>query len=285
MIQIVEVLIRGDTFTDQYDTQRIPIKPGEYCIVETSIGIQIGRVLSESRVVKARCVEEALPKVIRKASESDLEILNRIEIQEKEAAAYCRARIRELTLDMKLVKVIFTFDRSRGLFMFTAEGRVDFRELVRDLASQFKTRIEMRQIGIRDEARILGGIGSCGNPLCCVTFLRDFHPVSIKMAKDQGLSLIPSKISGLCGRLMCCLQYEHAHYAEQVKAMPKLGKRVMTPRGEGRVRQLNIIRNLILVELADGEVEEFSGADVKAYHVYLEEMEAGEQDQETAEIR
>jgi cell fate regulator YaaT (PSP1 superfamily) len=146
--------------------------------------------------------------------------------------------------------------------MFTAENRVDFRELVRDLAHQFKTRIEMKQIGVRDEARLLGGIGNCGYPLCCLRFLRNFHPVSIKMAKDQGLSLIPSKISGICGRLMCCLQYEHESYVQQMKKMPKVGRRVKTPKGEGKVRQLHILRGLVGVEISDGDIQNFKVEDI-----------------------
>ncbi|HPQ40968.1 MAG TPA: stage 0 sporulation family protein [bacterium] len=274
MIETVEILVRGNTFTELHDTQRIPLKAGDFCMVESPIGIQMGKVISDTRVMKARCVEKKLPKVIRKASDNDLEILKSIEDLEADATRFCQQRLQELGLAMKLVKVIFAFDRSKGLFMFTADGRVDFRELVRDLAQSYKTRIEMRQIGIRDEARLLGGIGNCGNPLCCVTFLRDFHPVSIKMAKDQGLSLIPSKISGICGRLMCCLQYEHHFYAEQVRAMPKIGKRVMTPKGEGRIRQLNILKGLVLVDLAEGEMEEFAASDVIPYHQYLEDQAA-----------
>lgn len=273
MIEVVDVLVRGEKFTERYDTQRIRVAPGDYCLVESEIGLQIGKIISSSRMMKARCVDENLPKIIRKASDSDLEIMAKLENLEIEARQFCLERIREMKMDMKLIKVVFAFDRSKGLFMFTADGRVDFRELVRDLAHTFKTRIEMKQIGIRDEARLLGGIGNCGCTLCCVTFLRDFHPVSIKMAKDQGLSLIPSKISGLCGRLMCCLQYEHKHYSEQVKSMPKMGKRVMTTRGEGRVRQLNILKGLILVELSNGDLEEFVSADVTPYHIYLEQQE------------
>jgi len=274
MIEVVDTMVRGNTFSERYDTQRIPIKCGDYCLLESPIGIQMGKIVSDPRVMKARCVDKKLPKIIRRASDNDLDMLTRIEELERDAARFCQSRIAEIGLEMKLVKVLFAFDRSKGLFMFTADGRVDFRELVRDLAQNFKTRIEMRQIGIRDEARLLGGIGNCGNPLCCVTFLRDFHPVSIKMAKDQGLSLIPSKISGICGRLMCCLQYEHKYYAEQVKSMPKIGKRVMTPKGEGRIRQLNILKGLILVDLVEGEMEEFSAEDVIPLQKYLEEKEA-----------
>jgi cell fate regulator YaaT (PSP1 superfamily) len=262
MIEIVNVVVRGEGFTSRYSTEKIPLNPEDYCLVETDIGIQIAKVVSTPKIVKERCVPEKLPKIIRKASEEDFQILKNLEKRESEAFAHCLERITARDLKMKLVNVIFAFDQSKALFMFTADGRIDFRELVRDLAHQYKTRIEMKQIGVRDEARLLGGIGICGCPLCCLTFLRNFHPVSIKMAKDQGLSLIPIKISGLCGRLMCCLQYEHTHYAEQIKKMPKIGKRVMTPKGEGRIRQLNILKGRILVELLNEELEEFAAEDV-----------------------
>lgn len=274
MIEVVDILVRGETFSIRYDTQRIPLKPGDSCLVESLIGIQMGTVISKARMVKARCAGDHLSKVLRRASAADLDILRQLQELEKDAHRICVQKIQSYRLEMKLVKVMFAFDRSKGLFMFTSEGRVDFRELVRDLAQYYKTRIEMKQIGIRDEARILGGIGTCGFPLCCVTFLRDFHPVSIKMAKDQGLSLIPSKISGLCGRLMCCLQYEHEHYACQAKSMPKIGKRVMTPSGEGRVKQLGILKNTILVELPEGKLEEFSAGDVIPMHKYIESKDA-----------
>ncbi len=276
MIEVVDILVRGETFSSRHNTQKIPVKTGDSCLVESIIGLQLGKVISAARVVKARCVSESLPKVIRKASEADLEILKQLQQLERDAHRFCVQKIQSYRLEMKLVKVLFSFDRSKGLFMFTSEGRIDFRDLVRDLAQHFKTRIEMKQIGIRDEARILGGIGNCGCPLCCVTFLREFHPVSIKMAKDQGLSLIPSKISGLCGRLMCCLQYEHEHYANQAKTMPKVGKRVMTPLGEARVRQLGILKNTVLVEMPDGKLQEYKSEEVIPLHKYLEEKASAE---------
>lgn len=262
MIEIVNVVVRGEGFTTRYSTEKIPLSLDDYCLVETDIGIQFAKVVSAPKIVKERCVPDRLPKVIRKASDEDFQILKNLEKRESEAFSHCLERINTRDLKMKLVNVIFAFDQSKALFMFTADGRIDFRELVRDLAHQYKTRIEMKQIGVRDEARLLGGIGICGCPLCCLTFLRSFHPVSIKMAKDQGLSLIPIKISGLCGRLMCCLQYEHTHYAEQIKKMPKVGKRVMTPKGEGRIRQLNILKGRVLVELINEELEEFGAEDV-----------------------
>jgi cell fate regulator YaaT (PSP1 superfamily) len=265
MIEVTNVLVRGDGFVAQYETQRIPLDPGDYCLVESSIGVQMAKVITKPRIVKKRFISEdgTLRKILRKASVEDIEKIHTIEALEKEAFEYCLERVQSRDIPMKLIKVIFAFDRSKSMFMFTADGRVDFRELVRDLAHCFKTRIEMKQIGVRDEARLLGGIGNCGLPLCCLTFLRSFHPVSIKMAKDQGLSLIPTKISGLCGRLMCCLQYEHEHYACQMKKLPKMGKRVVTPQGEGKVRQLNILKAKVLVELPGGELKEFDASEVR----------------------
>jgi cell fate regulator YaaT (PSP1 superfamily) len=263
MIEIVTILVRGESFSSKFNTQRIPLKPGDTCLVESSIGLQIGKVLTQSSVVKPRFIDGHLPRVIRKTSQEDIDNLERIIRLEKDATQICLEKITHYRLEMKLVKVIFSFDKSKGLFMFTSDGRVDFRDLVRDLAQYFKTRIEMKQIGIRDEARLIGGIGNCGCTLCCQTFLRDFHSVSIKMAKDQGLSLIPSKISGLCGRLMCCLQYEHEHYSLQARRMPKIGKRVMTPKGTGKVRQLGILKQVVQVELLNGEFEEFKLEDIE----------------------
>lgn len=262
MIEIIDLFVRGNSFPTRYATQKIPLKAGDYCLVESPIGIQIARVKGPARIHKDKYVNEKLPKVLRKASEDDLNHLKLLERLEEEAFNYCAQKIASRSLEMKLIRVVFAFDQSKGLFMFTSESRVDFRELVRDLAHQYKNRIEMKQVGVRDEARLLGGIGNCGCVLCCTTFLRDFQPVSIKMAKDQGLSLIPSKISGVCGRLMCCLQYEHVHYAEQIKLLPRIGKRVMTPKGEGRVRQLNILKGRVLVELPNEELEEYSGEEL-----------------------
>ncbi len=263
MIEIVGILVRGESFSLRFNSQRIPLKVGDACLVESGFGLQIGKVMNAPTMVKPRFIEGKLPRVIRKASAEDVENLDKIISIESEAKQFCIERMRSYNLEMKLAKVIFAFDKSKATFMFTAEGRIDFRGLVRDLAQQFKTRIEMKQIGIRDEARLIGGIGNCGCTLCCTTFLRDFHSVSIKKAKDQGLSLIPNKISGLCGRLMCCLEYEHEHYSEQAKLMPKIGKRVITPKGVGKVRQLGILKQLVFVELEDGECAEFKLEDIE----------------------
>ncbi len=264
MIEIVSLLVRGTGLSTQYLTQRIPLKIGDKCLVESEIGLQIATVVSSPRIVKKRFLDDKvkLLKVIRVASEEDMDKVETLRKLEETAFSFCVKCIKDRGLKMKLTRVIFAFDRSKALFMFTADGRIDFRELVRDLAHRFKTRIEMKQIGVRDEARLLGGIGNCGCPLCCQTFLRNFHPVSVKMAKDQGLSLIPSKISGLCGRLMCCLQYEHAFYSDQLKKLPRIGRQVKTPKGVGYVRNRNVMKSTVLVALRENETFEFPSSEV-----------------------
>src|SRR5699024_11045962 len=183
----------------------------------------------------------------------DMDIVIENDRLAKEAFSICKDKIREHKLEMNVVEVEYTFDRNKVVFYFTAEGRIDFRDLVKDLASQFKTRIELRQIGVRDEANLLGGIGPCGRMLCCSTFFGDFEAVSIIMAKDQSLSLNPAKISGLCGRLMCCLKYENDHYEDTKKQLPDMGKEISTTYGEGKVVGLNLLEELIQVELHEDE--------------------------------
>lgn len=200
-----------------------------------------------------------LKKVLRKADQKDRLIVDENKKAASEAFDVCFSKVNDHGLDMKLVDVEYTFDRNKIIFYFTADGRVDFRELVKDLASIFRTRIELRQIGVRDEAKLLGGIGPCGRMLCCSTFLGDFEPVSIKMAKDQNLSLNPSKISGLCGRLMCCLKYENDEYESAKEQLPDLDEVVKTPSGMGRVVGLNILERVLQVELSGKErVVEYS---------------------------
>ena len=234
-----------------FDPCGLPIGPGDHVIVETVRGIEYGKVVSGIRYVTEEEVVLPLKKVIRIAGPEDAEQLERNRQAAREALDICREKIREHGLEMKLVDAEYTFDRNKVIFYFTADGRVDFRELVRDLASVFRTRIELRQIGVRDEAKMLGGIGPCGRILCCSSFLGDFEPVSIKMAKDQNLSLNPVKISGLCGRLMCCLKYENELYEEAKRRMPDVGTRVRTPEGEGKVVLLNLLERRVQVQLSD----------------------------------
>ncbi len=222
---------------------------GDYVIVETARGIEYGKVTSPVKEVDENDVVLPLKKIIRKALVEDQIQVEENRMDAEQAFGKGIEKIREHELDMKLVDVEYTFDRNKIVFYFTAEGRVDFRNLVKDLAAIFRTRIELRQIGVRDEAKMLGGIGPCGRMLCCSTFLGDFEPVSIKMAKDQNLSLNPSKISGLCGRLMCCLKYENDEYEEAKALMPDIGERVQTPEGPGKVVGLNLLERVLQVNL------------------------------------
>ncbi len=231
----------------------LDLPKGEWVIVETSRGIEYGKVVLEKKEVGDSDVVLPLKQVIRIADDNDKAIVEENKQSAKYAFEVCAEKIVEHNLDMKLVDVEYTFDRNKVLFYFTADGRIDFRELVKDLAAIFRTRIELRQIGVRDEAKMLGGIGPCGRILCCSSFLGDFEPVSIKMAKDQNLSLNPAKISGLCGRLMCCLKYENDHYETMKEQLPDIGKEIVTPQGKGRVIGLNILEHLVQVELEEPE--------------------------------
>lgn len=236
-----------------FDPNQFDISENEFVIVETVRGIEYGKVVITKKQVDENDVVLPLKKVIRIANENDRTIVEENKHAAKEAYQVCQQKVVEHNLDMKLVDVEYTFDRNKIIFYFTADGRIDFRELVKDLAAIFRTRIELRQIGVRDEAKMLGGIGPCGRILCCSTFLGDFEPVSIKMAKDQNLSLNPAKISGLCGRLMCCLKYENDEYEAAKEQLPDLDQRIQTPHGTGRVIGLNILERLIQVELVDKE--------------------------------
>ena len=240
----------------------IPFEAGEGVIVETSRGIEFGEVVIGAREIEQKELQKPLRPVIRRADEEDYARIEANQRKEKEAFAVCEEKIKKHGMDMKLINVEYTFDNSKIVFYFTAEGRVDFRELVKDLASVFKTRIELRQIGVRDETKMLGGLGPCGRPACCAEFLGDFQLVSIKMAKEQNLSLSPTKISGLCGRLMCCLGYEHEYYKELAAILPRNGSEVQTPDGAGVVMESNPLRQLVKVKIAVGD--EF---DVREYPV------------------
>lgn len=249
-----------------FDPDSKKLKKGEKVIVETVRGVECGEVALENREISDEEIVKPLKKLIRKATERDLATLE--ENKKKEASAFetCQRKIAEHKLDMKLVDVEYTFDGGKVLFYFTADGRVDFRELVKDLASVFRTRIELRQIGVRDEAKMVGGLGICGRPFCCRSFLGDFQPVSIKMAKEQGLSLNPTKISGTCGRLMCCLKYEQNAYEHLLKITPKPGAIVETVEGVGTVVDFSLLTGTLKVKLnnnPDAMPKAFSRRDVK----------------------
>jgi cell fate regulator YaaT (PSP1 superfamily) len=236
-----------------FDPGDLSIQKDEFVIVETVRGVEYGRVVTPRKQVGEKDVVLPLKKVVRIADQKDRLIVEENKTAAKEAYDVCSEKVNEHQLDMKLVDVEYTFDRNKVIFYFTADGRVDFRELVKDLASIFRTRIELRQIGVRDEAKMLGGIGPCGRMLCCSTFLGDFDPVSIKMAKDQNLSLNPTKISGLCGRLMCCLKYENDEYETAKELLPDLGETIVTPDGPGKVVGLNILQRIMQVDIPGQE--------------------------------
>ncbi len=234
-----------------FDPGDLLVDKDEFVIVETVRGVEYGRVVVAKKQVEEHDVVLPLKKVLRLADQKDRHIVEENKQAATEAYTVCCEKVNEHQLDMKLVDVEYTYDRNKVIFYFTADGRVDFRELVKDLAAIFRTRIELRQIGVRDEAKMLGGIGPCGRMLCCSTFLGDFDPVSIKMAKDQNLSLNPTKISGLCGRLMCCLKYENDEYESAKEQLPDLGEMIVTPEGTGKVVGLNILSRVLQVEYSD----------------------------------
>ena len=236
-----------------FDPNDMDIQKEDFVIVETVRGVEYGKVVIAPKQVDENDVVLPLKKVLRIADQKDQMIVDENRIAAKEAYEVCCEKVNLHELDMKLVDVEYTFDRNKVIFYFTADGRVDFRELVKDLAAIFRTRIELRQIGVRDEAKMLGGIGPCGRMLCCSTFLGDFEPVSIKMAKDQNLSLNPTKISGLCGRLMCCLKYENDEYESAKEQLPDLGEWITTPDGRGKVVGLNILERVLQVEISEQE--------------------------------
>lgn len=225
-------------------------------IVETARGLEFGTVSLEPTEIKEEDVVKPLKKIVRLATEQDIKKHEENESKKAKAMELCQEKIQKHNLEMKLIDVEYTFDNNKIIFYFTADGRVDFRELVKDLAGVFRMRIELRQIGVRDEAKLIGGIGSCGRSLCCSSWLSDFQPVSIKMAKVQNLSLNPTKISGICGRLMCCLKYENDVYMELKKGMPDVGEQVKTPDGMGKVSDTNLLQEIVSVRLYTGEKDE-----------------------------
>lgn len=251
MAQIIGVRFKEVGKVYYFDPCDIQTTVGQHVIVETARGVEYGEVAIANRDVAEGEVTKPLKKLLRVATHSDEKVVETNQKRAKEAFAICEKKIAEHKLDMKLVSVEYTFDLNKVLFYFTADGRVDFRELVKDLASVFRTRIELRQIGVRDEAKVLGGLGICGRPLCCASFLDDFQPVSINMAKQQNLSLNPTKISGTCGRLMCCLKYEQEAYEELARVTPRIDSTVQTPDGIGVVLNNAMLRGQCTVQLED----------------------------------
>lgn len=262
MVKVVGVRFKKAGKVYYFDPDEFIIESGMNVIVETARGIEFGEAVIANREVSEKEIVAPLKKVMRIASAEDIKHSEENSRKEKEAFATCLQKIKDHNLEMKLIDVEYTFDNNKILFYFTADGRVDFRELVKDLASVFKTRIELRQIGVRDESKMMGGIGVCGRVLCCSSYLGEFQPVSIKMAKEQGLSLNPTKISGTCGRLMCCLKYEQDAYEQIIKRAPKTGAIVDTPDGQGVVIETSLLKEIVKVRLDKG-----NETDLKIYKV------------------
>ena len=265
MTEVISIKFRGRGKSYYFDPAGVTAVPGDKLVVETAKGMELGDCCEGNHRVESSRVVQPLRPVIRKATEDDLRVAAINREREKEAMTICAEKIVKHGLEMKLVDVECSFEGNKILFFFTADGRVDFRELVKDLAGVFRTRIELRQIGVRDEAKMLGGLGICGRPFCCSQFLDDFQPVSTKMAKTQSMSLNPAKISGTCGRLMCCLRYEQEAYEDLVRHVPKNGAFVETAEGYGNVVQVNLLRQQVKVRLdgaADGAISQFPADEI-----------------------
>jgi len=257
MTKVIGVRFRTAGKIYYFDPKDVDFKRNDHVIVETARGVEYGTVVLPNRELEDEKVVQPLKPIIRKATEADAQTHLKNREKEKEALKICHEKVNKHNLEMKLIDAEYTFDNNKVLFYFTADGRVDFRELVKDLAAVFRTRIELRQIGVRDETKILGGIGVCGRALCCHSYLSDFVPVSIKMAKEQSLSLNPTKISGICGRLMCCLKNEEDTYEELNKKLPGIGDRVTTEEGlKGEVSGVNVLRQLVKVVIEEGDERE-----------------------------
>ena len=269
MVTVVGIRFKKAGKIYYFDPDEIEINKGQNVVVETARGVEFGEVVVGPKEIHEDDIVAPLKKVLRIATTED-EVQNNQNItKEKEAFEVCIEKIAKHQLDMKLIDVEYTFDNNKVIFYFTADGRVDFRELVKDLAAIFKTRIELRQIGVRDEAKMIGGLGPCGKSLCCATWLGDFEPVSIKMAKEQNLSLNPSKISGICGRLMCCLKYEHEMYQSLREDLPEIGEKIQTPDGIGIVVENSVLLECVKVrhiidEGKNGREDKLSD-DIKVY--------------------
>ncbi len=271
-----------------FDPKWLEVQKGDKVIVDTAQGEEIAEVVVPNRMIEEEKVTEPLKKVLRLASPKDIKHAEECRQKEKEALEICNKKIKEHKLEMTLTDVEYKFDNSKILFYFTADGRVDFRELVKDLAAIYKTRIELRQIGVRDEVKRIGGNGVCGRELCCCSFLSDFETVSIKMAKEQNISLNPSKISGNCGRLMCCLKYEQEVYEEKLKRLPNVGAIVETPDGKGEVDGIETLKEIVKVKIKDGEIfkiKKYEVKDIKVIKDAVKDQEANEENEYKNELK
>ena len=277
MVNVVGIKFKSAGKVYYFDPGEFQLSLGDSVIVETARGMEFGTVTREAGAVKKSEIVQPLKKIVRKADEKDIKIYEENLHKKQKALDLCQEKIEKHALDMKLIDVEYTFDNNKIIFYFTSDGRVDFRELVRDLAGVFRMRIELRQIGVRDEAKMLGGIGNCGKGLCCHEWLSDFEPVSIKMAKLQNLSLNPTKISGICGRLMCCLKYENDVYMEMKKGMPEQGEKIKIPEGMAIVMESNILQNKVksrlIIEEEDKENDIHGKLSTELYIYSKEEIQ------------
>jgi cell fate regulator YaaT (PSP1 superfamily) len=259
MAQLIKIKVGEYRPIALFDQNDVACKRDDIVVIEFEKGFEYGQVSSDPSKVCATGTEKAVGKIIRLATDGDLRQIVNNQIKSKEALQSCQRKVGEAKLDMQLVKAEYSFDSSKILFFFTAEGRVDFRNLVKDLAKMFRVRIELKQIGVWDKAKIIGGYGVCGRELCCSSHMNDFHPLSIKMAKDQGLPLNPSKISGVCGRVKCCMAYEYQVYREMSKTLPKMGGKFTSETGEkGRVINVDILKRSIVVEFSEGKIQKIN---------------------------
>ncbi len=271
MAKVVGIRFRNTGKTYYFDPDGKEIAFGAGVIVETAQGVEYGEVSIATKDIPHDQIVAPLKKIMRIATVADKKKLEENKQKESRALTVAQSKAENYKLDMKFVRVEYTFDCAKAVFYFTSDGRVDFRELVKELASTFRTRIELRQIGVRDEVKLLGGLGPCGQPCCCNKFLGGFQPVSIKMAKEQGLSLNPTKISGLCGRLMCCLKYEQHHYEQAHKKMPSVNSEVKTPDGKGTVQEVNVLKETVRVTVTNGdqiELKEYNYKDVQVLKAF-----------------
>lgn len=254
MAQLVEIQLGEYRGVYKYDLNGIDCVRDDYVIIEVDRGSEFGKIISDTTGVCAGKAEGAKGKVVRKATDGDLKQIANNQMKAKEAYGTCVRKITERKLEMQIVKAEYAFDNSKIIFSFTADGRVDFRHLVKDLAKVFRVRIELKQIGVRDKAKIVGGYGVCGRELCCSSYMKGFHPLSIKMAKEQGLPLNPSRISGMCGRIKCCMAYEFDVYKEYSKTLPRVGEKVTLPEGKGRVVGINILKRSVNIDVGEGVI-------------------------------
>ncbi|MDP2652945.1 MAG: stage 0 sporulation family protein [Candidatus Omnitrophota bacterium] len=258
MGKIIEVKVGEYRPVQVFDLNDIPCDRDDHVVVEVDRGTEFGRVVSHEKAACEGKTEASVGKVLRKATEGDMNQVANNRIKAQDAINICLRKINERKLDMNIIKAEYTFDCSKIIFFFLSEGRVDFRNLVKDLAKIFRVRIELKQVGVRDKAKIVGGFGVCGRELCCSSYMKNFHALSIKMAKEQELPLNPSRISGVCGRIKCCMAYEFSVYRELAREMPRPGDKVTTPEGKGRVKDINILKQYVIVDLGEGKTVKLS---------------------------